>query len=330
VVVIRSGSRAGSGVCDLQQPDRRGVVCIDKHRTGGVRAPAGTYEAERATVVNEDPLQDMIDNLLRQRLQLFQRVSGLPVVFGGATRRTSAGEQQLVISQLLGTISNSLDGLAVAHGRGLGGTTIARGVPCLVNDYASTKAITHDYDRHVVDDEKLTSVFAYPIRAHGKVSGVFYGAVRSDNPIGEVALRRAAGVASKLELELDALLGRQHDPRPVECAVDEAQHGARNALAELAMIIRTTHDPALREKLRRIHQQLSGEAPAPPAPSVKLAPREVDALRLVAIGASNLEIAGQLGLSLQTVKAYLRSAMRKLDVRNRTAAVHAARSSGVI
>lgn len=281
-------------------------------------------------MVNDDPVQDMIDNLLRQRLQLFQQLSGLPVVFGGATRRTVAGEQQLVISQLLGTISSSLDGLAVANGRGLGGTTIARGVPCLVNDYANTKAITHDYDRHVVDDEKITSVFAFPIKAQGKVSGVFYGAVRNSNPIGEVALRRASAVASKLELELDGLLGRQPEVRTDERTGEAAPPQSESALGELAMIIRTTQDPALREKLRRIHRELSGESPGPRTAPVSLAPRELDALRLVAIGASNLEIAEQLGLSPQTVKSYMRSAMRKLDVHNRTAAVHAARTSGVI
>ena len=87
---------------------------------------------------------------------------------------------------------------------------------------------------------------------------------------------------------------------------------------------------ALREKLRRIHRELSGEPSAPRTVPVSLAPRELDALRLVAIGASNLEIAEQLGLSPQTVKSYMRSAMRKLEAHSRTAAVHAARTSGVI
>ncbi|MHA6779787.1 LuxR C-terminal-related transcriptional regulator [Pseudonocardia saturnea] len=35
-------------------------------------------------------------------------------------------------------------------------------------------------------------------------------------------------------------------------------------------------------------------------------------------------------MSAQTVKAYLRTAMRKLDVHNRTAAVHAARVAGLL
>ncbi|HJQ47041.1 MAG TPA: helix-turn-helix transcriptional regulator [Amycolatopsis sp.] len=61
-----------------------------------------------------------------------------------------------------------------------------------------------------------------------------------------------------------------------------------------------------------------------------LASREIDALRRVAVGASNVEIAARLGLSPETVKAYLRTAMRKLDVHNRTAAAHAAREAGAL
>ena len=38
----------------------------------------------------------------------------------------------------------------------------------------------------------------------------------------------------------------------------------------------------------------------------------------------------QLGLSPETVKAYPRKAMRKLYVRNRTAAVHAARFACIL
>jgi LuxR family transcriptional regulator, regulator of acetate metabolism len=45
------------------------------------------------------------------------------------------------------------------------------------------------------------------------------------------------------------------------------------------------------------------------------------ALRLVAVGAGNREIAARLGPSPETVEAYLRSASRRLGVHNRTAAV---------
>ncbi len=68
-------------------------------------------------------------------------------------------------------------------------------------------------------------------------------------------------------------------------------------------------------------------ANCPPRP---LAPREVDVLRRVATGMTNSEVATALDLTTETVRSYLRSAMRKLDVGNRTAAVHVARQRELI
>src|SRR5262249_60010646 len=50
-----------------------------------------------------------------------------------------------------------------------------------------------------------------------------------------------------------------------------------------------------------------------------LTAREVDVLRLVALGLSNAEVALQLFLSVRTVHAHLRSVYRKTGVRSRTA-----------
>uniref|UniRef100_UPI001E3BBBF9 helix-turn-helix transcriptional regulator n=1 Tax=Streptomyces sp. DH12 TaxID=2857010 RepID=UPI001E3BBBF9 len=58
-----------------------------------------------------------------------------------------------------------------------------------------------------------------------------------------------------------------------------------------------------------------------PSGAVRLAPREVDVLACVAAGATNGAAAGRLGLTAETVKAYLRSAMRKLGARTRGEAV---------
>jgi DNA-binding CsgD family transcriptional regulator len=101
-----------------------------------------------------------------------------------------------------------------------------------------------------------------------------------------------------------------------------------SALTELTAVIHDTTDPALRARLIRIQYDLTTRHG--PAPISTLAPREIDTLRLVEVGASNLEIAVRLGLGLETVKAYLRSAMRKLAVHNRTAAAHQARRSGML
>ena len=57
--------------------------------------------------------------------------------------------------------------------------------------------------------------------------------------------------------------------------------------------------------------------------------REVEVLRLVALGLSNAEIAAQLVVSPRTVHAHLRSIFDKLGVTTRTAAAHEAVRIGV-
>jgi NarL family two-component system response regulator LiaR len=58
--------------------------------------------------------------------------------------------------------------------------------------------------------------------------------------------------------------------------------------------------------------------------SEPLTPREIDVLRLVALGRSNKEIAAELSLAVPTVTSHLRSILDKLHVQNRTqAAIYA-------
>ncbi|MEV5445542.1 LuxR C-terminal-related transcriptional regulator, partial [Streptomyces sp. NPDC052644] len=65
-------------------------------------------------------------------------------------------------------------------------------------------------------------------------------------------------------------------------------------------------------------------------PRVGLAPRELDVLAAVATGATNADAARRLGLRPETVKGYLRSAMRKLGAHTRLEAVVAARRAGLL
>jgi DNA-binding CsgD family transcriptional regulator len=262
--------------------------------------------------------QQIIDELLPERLERLRKVTGLPIVLGGATRH-GAGGLQLVLDRLLGTSGDSLRGLVVQPGKGLGGCVLRGRAPFRVNDYASTMAITHEYDL-VVRQEGLTSVFAVPVLVQGEVRGVLYGAVRAGNPIGDRTVRSAVVVAEQLQCDVENRLLR--DP-------GEAAYRSRNALAELTALIRDTTDSELRARLERIQRGLAGRSSGIETKPV-LSPREIDVLRLAEVGASNLEIAARLGLSLETVKAYLRSAMRKLEVHNRTAAAHQARRNGLL
>ena len=67
-------------------------------------------------------------------------------------------------------------------------------------------------------------------------------------------------------------------------------------------------------------QRLMGERDAPPAMPA-LTDRQIEVVRLLALGQSNKEIARALGIAEGTVKVHLLSVFRALGVRNRTQAV---------
>ncbi|MFD5384610.1 response regulator [Streptomyces sp. NPDC059474] len=66
----------------------------------------------------------------------------------------------------------------------------------------------------------------------------------------------------------------------------------------------------------RLLKHLAGQQPAPAAPS-PLSERELDVVRLLAVGRTNQEICDGLYLSLGTVKTHLANIKDKLGVRNR-------------
>lgn len=72
-------------------------------------------------------------------------------------------------------------------------------------------------------------------------------------------------------------------------------------------------------------------APAPPAPKVaQLSPREQEILRGIARGASNKEIARELGIAETTVKIHVQHVLRKLDVSSRVQAAVIASEHGLV
>jgi DNA-binding NarL/FixJ family response regulator len=88
-----------------------------------------------------------------------------------------------------------------------------------------------------------------------------------------------------------------------------------------------------------IHDVLNGKTYLAPSAAAKLAegvsrvqvtPRELSALRLMADGKSNKEIAGTLGISERTVKTHLGHLFEKLGVTSRTEAVKVATRRGLV
>ena len=91
-------------------------------------------------------------------------------------------------------------------------------------------------------------------------------------------------------------------------------------------------DPAVTERVLRRARGTGAPSPAPAEPTrvPALTDREHDVLRLMATGATNLEIARALYVSEATVKTHVGSIFSKLSVRDRAAAIVYAYDHGVV
>ena len=74
----------------------------------------------------------------------------------------------------------------------------------------------------------------------------------------------------------------------------------------------------------------SEPVPCPPSPIEQLSPRERDILRGIARGASNKEIARDLGIAETTVKIHVQHVLRKLGFSSRVQAAVAATAHGLL
>lgn len=256
----------------------------------------------------------------------------IEVAFAGRLDETA---NTFTLGNFLGARTGSLEGLVSPVSAGLGGRCIAMGKPVFVADYVAARGITHQHDLPVTA-EGLRSVFALPVRRHGKVEAVLYGASRSPRPFGDRLLQAA----------VDAVARTTRMPRGEALAFEDATAAAlpvnyqlftieriRELYAELRAIASSASDPQLRGRLRQLVDPLRGcmNEPAGTRPGVVvLSPRELDVLAEVAVGYANAEVAKRLGLSVETIKSYLKSGMAKLGCHNRLEAVHRARSNGFL
>ncbi|MEW6582597.1 MAG: response regulator transcription factor [Actinomycetota bacterium] len=99
----------------------------------------------------------------------------------------------------------------------------------------------------------------------------------------------------------------------------------RNLLGALLQVIwgRTVLDP-------RAAGALVPRRPAPVAPDGALSDRQHEVLRMIARGLTTAEIAGEFGLSPNTIKDHMRSLFAKLAARNRIQALAVARERGLL
>ncbi|MEV7844790.1 response regulator transcription factor [Streptomyces cyaneofuscatus] len=273
---------------------------------------------------------------MRTALAGLRRTSGLPVAFGGLL----SDARHARIGELDGARTGALRGLVISAGSGLGGKAIALARPCAVTDYPTSRHISHEYDTAVAA-EGLRSVVAVPVVVRRTVRGVLYGALRTPVSLGDRTFDAAVAAARDVEQalavrdevrELLALTREQAAAGPG--AAPGAWEDVREAHRELRALAPRVADPALRDELLAVCGRLASASGARATPAaaveVRLAPREVDVVACVAAGATNAAAARQLGLRPETVKGYLRSAMRKLGAHTRLEAVVAARRAGLL
>ncbi|GLZ08823.1 helix-turn-helix transcriptional regulator [Actinomadura sp. NBRC 104412] len=271
---------------------------------------------------------------VRTAVLALQRSTGLPMVFGGAL----CGPDRMRITELVGGVTGSLDGLVVRRNSGLGGKAMALGRPVWVSDYPHASTISHDYDAPVAD-EGLLSIVAVPVVVRRRVRGVLYGALREPLSIADRVVAMAVQAGRDLEQDLavrdeaDQALARLHAEGTPATSPAEASarwEEVRAVHAELRGLADQITDPQVRARLLDASHRLAAAGTAKPEPRPELSPRELDVLSYVAIGCTNAQAATQLGLLPATVKSYLKSAMRKLNSHTRTEAVRNARRAGLL
>ncbi len=261
-----------------------------------------------------------------------RRVSGLPVAFGGLV---SADGRALRLTDFAGTATLALHGLVVSAGNGLGGRVVTTARPGRVEDYAADPRISHEYDAPVTA-EGLRAIAAVPVAMGGSVLAVLYAGTREPLAVGARALDAMGQVALRVGTEITVRAEVARRMAELETA---AARGApattageweevRLAHADLRTLAAETADPALRARLQGISDRLAGARPRDRVNP--LSPRELDVLAMVAVGCGNAEAGRRLGLLPETVKSYLRNAMRKLGTHGRVETVVAARRLGFL
>ncbi|MFB8386875.1 LuxR C-terminal-related transcriptional regulator [Microbacterium sp. NPDC055910] len=272
--------------------------------------------------------------LVARAVDQLTRRTRFPVAFGGFER-----DGAVHISAIAGARTRHLEGLVVQAGRGLGGRALVERRPRLALDYRSSRVITHDYDRAVLG-EGIATLFAVPVLVGGRARGVLYCGSWSESPVGDVVTGPAFDIASDLATELrvrdevERRLAAAMPPTPAGSLSVSAREELRQSYVELRTIASSVSDSALRDRLEHVERRLAAlsaeTADTPAEPDVRLSRRETDVLACAAVGSRNAEIAVILGLKEVTVKSYLQSAMAKLDVSSRHAAVVKARRAGIL
>lgn len=283
-----------------------------------------------ATVAVRTDVEIDAASALERAVAKAQKLSGAPMVFGGPVHED---QRSMAITTLRGNKTTSLSHVQVRVGEGLGGKCLALAQPTFVRSYSRARGITRRYV-HAVAPESLESILAVPVVGPGRAPiAVLYLADRSEAAWGDRAMGLLRPVLTELahDLRVAAEVGRRTEALRAEMREARAQIDPAIGADLLAMMESTT-DEATRAGLSELLGRL-GSARASEARTVDDSPltrRETQALLLAEQGASNREIAVQMGISEQTVKSYMKDSLAKLGAENRIKAARLARDHGFL
>jgi len=171
----------------------------------------------------------------------------------------------------------------------------------------------------------------------GSVLAVLYAGTREPIAVGGRAVEAMGRVAMRLATEATVRREVARRMAELETAAVRGAPGTsarewedvRLAHADLRTLAAETSDPELKARLQQISDRLIAHRPGA-ADHNPLSPRERDVLAMVAVGCGNAEAARRLGLLPETVKSYLRNAMRKLGTHGRMETIVTARRLGYL
>jgi DNA-binding CsgD family transcriptional regulator len=131
---------------------------------------------------------------------------------------------------------------------------------------------------------------------------------------------------AEIELRAGVALGAAGEREPALAQLRSAHRGARRLGARPLASEAAREVAALGESVAR----RLGRRAAADAEGAGLSPRELEVVRLLAVGRTNREIAHELYLSPRTVDMHVRGILRRLDCRSRVEAAHRAGELGLL
>ncbi|WP_338773905.1 LuxR C-terminal-related transcriptional regulator [Nocardia vulneris] len=265
--------------------------------------------------------------MLQRAIERVRAATGASITSAGIV----SGTESIVLNQISGA-TRAVRPINVEPRMGIAGKAVHLRRVFGVDDYRISPSITHQCDWFVLAED-LHSMVAAPVIVGTKPVAVIMASHRGNETIGGRTFDTLTAEARLIEQQL-AIDAAAPTLIPSTASLAELSHLRellRLTQADLRTLTHDIPDTAITRRLKAIADRLgAGDDRSRIAASITLSPREIDVMTLAALGHPNRSIATMLGITYQTTKSYMKSAMNKLDASSRLEAVIIARRAGII